>query len=231
MKHHLLSIICLAGCLTLQAQKDSVYTYKHDKSLLLFLALGGGYNNYKNLNTTLDDAGLPGVSKFSLIGSIELNLRLKNLLIGLSQITGKSYKRPDNYNVSLLNIKQQLHIGYYIANTKNFHLAPQVGIGRLSSAVDITQRNIDDFNNVLADKNSININQITGVLDFCLRFDFANFTLQKSSATSIRLGYQLGLSNRGWGIDAFRNSTINNSPKDRINQLYVLLALGFVRNN
>jgi hypothetical protein len=36
----------------------------------------------------------------------------------------------------------------------------------------------------------------------------------------------LGLSKHGWGIDASNNSSIDNSPEDRINQFYVMFSVG-----
>jgi hypothetical protein len=38
------------------------------------------------------------------------------------------------------------------------------------------RKRIDDFNELLEGKNSISINQTAPVLDFCLRFDMADFT-------------------------------------------------------
>lgn len=230
MKYQALLAVCLITFSAARSQMmmDSSHTFDPDKGIQFYVGLGGAYNNYENLDAIFKDAGLPTVGKFSLISSMELDLRNKSFLIGLKGNMGASYKRPDNYNVMLLNFGEQLHLAYYVANNKNFHFAPQVGIGYMSSHVNVTQRdNIDDFNDVLANGNSIDINQGTGVLDFCLRFDFADFTKPGSKAASIQAGYKLGLSRRGWGIDAFNNSTIDNSPKDRIGQIYLLFSIGF----
>jgi hypothetical protein len=80
---------------------------------------------------------------------------------------------------------------------------------------------------VLASGNSVDINQNTGVLDFCLKFDIADFIKDKSCLTGIRLGYKYGLSSRGWGVDETNNTTVSDSPKDRINQYYLLVTIGF----
>ena len=212
----------------LNAQMEPAKSYDANKGLQFYMGLGGAYNNYKNLNNTFKDASLPTIGKFSLTSGAEIDLRNKNLLFGLNGDMGFSYKRTDDFNALLLNFGQELHVAYYVANSKNFHFAPQVGIGFLSSNVNLTQRkNIEDFNDVLTNGNSVSINQNVGVLDFSLRFDFADFTKPKSKSASIRVGYKHGLSSRGWGIDATSNSTIDNSPQDRINQGYILFSIGF----
>lgn len=227
MKNVVLVMLCLFVCAFAYSQTTAPQAYERDKALHLYVGIGGAYNNYKNLNAVFKDYDLPSVGKFTLTDFIEADLRHKNFLIGLAGNMGFSYKKTDDYNSMLLNFEPQLNVGYYVVNNKNFHLAPQVGIGYFSSAVNLTQRkNIDDFNEVLAGKNSIAINQSTAVLDFGLRFDFADFTKVKSGIGSIRLGYKYGLSERGWGIDVTNNSTVDNSPKDRINQFYVMLSAG-----
>jgi hypothetical protein len=208
------------------SQKDSLDTYDQTKALEFFIGLGGAYNDYKNLNATLEDASLPTVGKFSFTPVIEANLRHKNFIIGLNGGIGFSERRPDNYNVMLLNFLQELHAGYYVVNSNDFHLAPQVGIGFFSSALNLEQRdNINDFNQLLEDKNAVSINQVQGILDFCLRFELANFTKPKSRAANFKLGYRYGLSKRGWGID-YNTSTVENSPEDRINQFYATASVG-----
>ncbi|MBV9961619.1 MAG: hypothetical protein JO072_05175 [Parafilimonas sp.] len=201
-------------------------SYEADKSLQFYIGLGGGYNNYKNLNASFENADLPAVGKYALLTTLEANIRNKNLLIGLTGNMGASFRKPDHFNV-LLNFNPQVNVGYYIVNDKKFHFAPQVGIGAYSSSVNIEQKdNAGDFNDVLANGNAISINQNVAALDFCLRFDFADYTKPQTGATSIKLGYKHGLSKRGWGIDATSNSTINNSPEDRVSQFYLQFLVG-----
>jgi hypothetical protein len=227
MKNIFLAILCSSAFIMTHAQTGASGMYDTGKALQLYIGIGGGYNDYKNLNATLKDNSLPTVGKFTLANSLEADMRHRNLLMGLAGNMGFSYKRTDDYNSLLFNLGGQLNVGYYVFNNKNFHLAPQAGIGFFSSAVNLTQRkDIDDFNEVLTGKNSISINQTVPVLDFCLRFDVADFTKAKTGAGSIRLGYKYGLSNHGWGIDISNNSTVNNSPEDRINQFYVMFSIG-----
>ena len=199
-----------------------------DKAAQFYFGIGGAYNNLKNLNPVLANAGLSTIGKFTFAGIAEGNLRMKNLIFGLSSGMNAYAKRSDNYNTSLMSYSGGLNIGYYIVNIKKIHVAPQAGIGFVSSQVKITQRNgFTDFNDVLANGNSVDINQNTGVLDFCLKFDIADFTKDKSCLTGVRLGYKYGLSSRGWGIDETNNTTVSDSPKDRINQYYLLVTIGF----
>jgi len=201
-----------------------------DKGAQFYFGIGGAYDNIKNLNATLSNAGLPTIGKFSFAGVAEGDFRMKNLLLGVNSGMGAYAKKTDHYNTSLMSYSGGVNIGYYVVNSKKFHLAPQAGIGFNSSKISITQRNgFTDFNDVLANGNSTDINQNTGVLDFCLKFDIADFTKDKSCLAGLRLGYKYGLSKRGWGIDETSNSTVTNSPKDRINQYYVLLTIGFTK--
>ena len=201
--------------------------YDANEALQLYVGIGGGFNDYKNLNAALKDNDLPTAGKFTLANALEADMRHKNLLMGLGGNMGFSHTKTDDYNSLLLNLGGQLSAAYYIFNNKKFHFAPQLGIGFFYSAVNLTQRKgFDDFNEVLANKNSISIDQAAPVLDFCIRFDVADFTKAQAGAASIRLGYKYGLSNRGWGIDVTNNSTVHNSPEDRINQFYVLFSIG-----
>jgi len=227
MKYIVLIILCSSAVIMSYSQTSASQTYDANEALQLYVGIGGGYNDYKNLNATLKDNNLPTVGKFTLANSLEADMRHKNLLMGLSGNMGFSNKKTDDYNSLLLTLGGQLSAAYYVLNNRNFHLAPQLGIGFFYSAVNLTQRNgFVDFNEVLENKNSISIDQAVPVLDFCIRFDVADFTKAKSGAGSIRLGYKYGLSNRGWGIDVSNNSTVNNSPEDRINQFYVMFSIG-----
>lgn len=228
MKKYLLTIFSLPLFLFSYSQ-TSVPT-NTDKGAQFYFGIGGAYDNLKNLNATLSNAGLPTIGKFSLAGVAEGDFRIKNLLLGVNSGMGAYAKKTDHYNTSLMSYSGGVNIGYYVVSSKKFHLAPQAGIGFNSSKISITQRNgFTDFNDVLANGNSTDINQNTGVLDFCLKFDIADFTKDKSCLAGLRLGYKYGLSKRGWGIDETSNSTVTNSPKDRINQYYVLLTIGFTK--
>lgn len=201
-----------------------------DKAAQFYFGIGAAYNNIKNLDATLSNAGLPTIGKFNLAGIAEGDFRMKNLLLGVNSGMGAYEKKSDHYNTSMMNYSGGVNIGYYVVNSKKFHLAPQAGIGFYSSQIKITQRNgFTNFNDVLVNGNSTDINQNTGVLDFCLKFDIADFTKDKSCLAGIRLGYKYGLSKRGWGIDETNNTTVTDSPKDRINQYYVLLTIGFTK--
>ena len=227
MKNIVLLMLCLTVFAGVNAQTDSSQAFDPHKALMLYIGFGGGYNDYKNLNAVLEDNDLPTVGKFTLTNCLEVDRRHDNFLIGISGGMGLSYRRPDNYNVFLANFNGSLNIGYYVYNNKSFHLAPQAGIGFFSSFINHSQRSdIEDFNELLEGKNSISINQTAPVVDFCLRFDMADFTKARTGAGSIKVGYKLGLSKHGWGIDASNNSSIDNSPEDRINQFYVMFSVG-----
>ena len=228
MKKYLLTIFSLLLFLCSYSQTSP--PANTDKGAQFYFGIGGAYDNIKNLNATLSNAGLPTIGKFSFAGVAEGDFRMKNLLLGVNSGMGAYAKKTDHYNTSLMSYSGGVNIGYYVVNSKKFHLAPQAGIGFNSSKISITQRNgFTDFNDVLANGNSTDINQNTGVLDFCLKFDIADFTKDKSCLAGLRLGYKYGLSKRGWGIDETSNSTVTNSPKDRINQYYVLLTIGFTK--
>ena len=228
---HMKQSIILAFLLlayTIPFAQDSTAKYDPDKAIQFYFGAGGAYNNYKNLNHTLTDAGLPSVGKFTLSSIGEFDLRHKNFLIGFTTAMGFSPKRNDSYNTSVFNFYTGVNAGYYIVNANKFHLAPQLGFGLYSSAAKISQRNgFTDFNDVLMNKNSITLNQNTPVLDFALKFDFADFSKAKTCLTGVRVGYKYGLSKRGWGIDETSNSTVDGSPEDRINQLYAMVTIGF----
>jgi len=227
MKRYVLLFVYVLIVASAFAQSNAPQSYEPDKSLQFFIGLGGGHNDYKNLNASFDDAGLPTVGKYALLTTLEANIRHKNLLVGLTGNMGGSFKKQDEFNVFLLTFNPQVNIGYYIVNDKKFHLAPQVGIGAYSSSVNLEQKeNAGNFNDLLANGNAININQHVAALDFCLRFDLADYTKPKAGAASIKLGYKYGLSKHGWGIDATSNSTVESSPEDRINQFYLQFLVG-----
>lgn len=208
--------------------QNSTISYDANKALQLNFGIGGYYNDFKNLNKRLSDAGYLSTGRFALSNLMEVDFRNKNFLIGLNSGMGISSRKNDDYKTQLANFYGGLNFGYYIANSKKFHLAPQAGIGLYSSFIKISSRNgYDNFDELLNNSNSITINQYVPALDFCFRFDFADFTKTRSPLTGFRLGYKLGLSNRGWGINESSTSTLDNSPKDRVNQFYVLATLGY----
>ncbi|MEP6466890.1 MAG: hypothetical protein ABJB05_11330 [Parafilimonas sp.] len=226
MKKYFITTTILLTVLYSYSQNTS--TVNTDKAAQFSFGIGGAYNNIKNLNTALSNASLPTIGKFNLAGIAEGNFRMKNLLFGLNSGMGAYAKKSDHYNTSVMSYSGGVNIGYYIINDKKFHLAPQAGIGFYSTQVKITQRNgFTNFNDVLASGNSTDIIQNTGVLDFCLKFDIADFTKDKTCLSGLRLGYKYGLSKRGWGIDETNNTTVDDSPKDRINEYYVLVTIGF----
>ncbi len=230
MKKYLLTNLSLLIILSSYSQTTTVQNNIPNQAVQFYFGIGGAYNNFKNLNTALSNASLPATGKFTIGNIAEADYRIKNLLLGINAGMNANEKRNDDYNSFLMSYSGGLNIGYYIINSKNFHLAPQAGIGFYSSQVKITQRNgFTNFNDVLVNKNSIDINQNTGVLDFCLKFDFADFSKDKSCLNGFRLGYKYGLSKRGWGTDITNNSTVANSPEDRINQYYAMLTIGLIK--
>jgi hypothetical protein len=207
------------------AQNDNM-TYDPNKALMVTIGAGAGYNDYKHLNNRLDDAGILTVGKFSISNMLEADMRMKNLLIGLGTGMNLSAKKNDDYKTWLMSFYGGAHAAYYVANSKNFHFGPQLGIGAYGSFVKITERNgHNNFNDLITSGNSTTISQYTPALDFALRFDFADFSKSKTGVAGLRLGYRLGLSNRGWGDDA-GTSVVDGSPKDRIGQFYAMATIG-----
>ncbi len=151
---------------------------------------------------------------------------MKNLLLGIGGGMNLSARKNDDYNTWLMGFNGNLHVGYYVANNKNFHFGPQVGIAGYSSFVKISKRDShDNFDDLLADGNTTTLSHYTPALDFALRFDFADFTKSKAGMAGLRLGYRLGLSNHGWGDD-ISTSSLDGSPKDKISQFYVMATIG-----
>lgn len=227
MKKCFLAFVCLFSLSWSYAQSTN-NDFDATKGIQFYFGPGVAFNNFKNLNSRLADNNLPTTGKVQLAGIAELDFRCKNLLFGLNSNMGAYEKNTDNYNSYLMNYGGGINIGYYIVNEKKFHLAPQAGIGFSSTEVKITQRKgFEDFNEVLTNGNSIDIHQNVPVLDFALKFDFADFTKTKAGMFGFRAGYRYGLTSRGWGIDGTNNSTVDGSPKDRMNQFYFLVTIGF----
>jgi hypothetical protein len=229
MKSNIFLALCMLAYSFSYAQTTTtVETFDTTKSIQFYFGLGGAHNNYENLNGALKGADLPTVGKYALSSIFEFDLRHNNFLVGVTGNMNFSPKKSDTYNTSLMAFYGGVNVGYYIVNSNKFHLAPQVGFGLYSSMAKITQHTgFDNFNQVLESGNSIDINQNTPALDFALKFDFTDFTKSKTTLTGVRLGYKLGLDKRGWGIDETSNSTVDNSPEDRINQFYAMVTIGF----
>ena len=226
MKHAIFLLLFVQLCIAGFAQNSNI-TYDPNKALQVHIGIGGYYNDYKNLNETLTSAGFDNVGKFAITNLLEADMRMKNLLLGIGGSMGASAKKNDDYNTWLMSFYGGLNIGYYVVNNKNFHLAPQAGIGIYSSFVKISDRNgYDNFNELLENGNTITMNQYTPALDLSLRFDFADFTKNKTVIKGFRMGYKLGLAKRGWGINETSNSTLDGSPQDRINQFYATATIG-----
>jgi hypothetical protein len=210
------------------AQMKEPKSYDPSKAIQFYFGLGGAHNNYKDLNAALQDADLPTVGKWAMSSIAEVDLRHNNFLVGLTSNMNFSPKRSDDYNTTVMSLYGGVNVGYYIVNANKFHLAPQVGIGYYGTMAKITKRNgFTDFNDVLQNGNSINVNQGNAALDFALKFDIADFTKSRTCLTGVRLGYKLGLSDRGWGVDEIKNSTVDNSPEDRLGQFYAMVTIGF----
>jgi hypothetical protein len=210
------------------AQMQQPKSYDASKAIQFYFGIGAAHANHKNLNNALLDADLPSVGNWAMSSIAEVDLRHNNFLIGLTSNMNFSPKRNDDYNTSLMSLYGGLNVGYYIVNASKFHLAPQVGIGYNAAMAKITKRSgYAGFNDVLSHRNSIDLNQGVPVLDFALKFDCADFTKTATHLTGVRLGYKLGLDKRGWGIDETSNSTLNNSPEDRLSQFYAMVTIGF----
>jgi len=225
MKKCLFPLMLALFFIKTQAQ-DTTVTYDPDRAVMVTFGAGGSYNDYENLNDRLSGAGILPVGKFALSNMLEADIRMKKLLMGFNGGMNLSVRRDDDYNTWLAGIYGGLQFGYYVANNKNFHFAPQVGIVGYGSFVKISDRNgHDDFDDLLAEGNTITISQFTPALDFALRFDFADFSKSKTGMAGFRLGYRLGLSKRGWGDDV-SSSSLDNSPEDRISQFYAMATIG-----
>lgn len=225
MKKCLMLLLMVQVVLTAGAQ-NSTTTYDPDKALMVTFGAGGSYNDYKNLNNKLDDAGILTVGKFAFSNMLEADMRMKNLLVGFGGGMNLSARKNDDYSTWLMSFNGAAHIGYYIANNKNFHFGPQLGIGGYGSFVKISQRNSNDnFDDLIANGNTTTLSQYSPVLDLGLRFDFADFTKSKAGMAGLRVGYKWGLSNRGWGDDV-NNSVLEGSPEDRISQFYIMATIG-----
>ena len=231
MKKALLVVMCvLMITLTYSQTGTNTSTRNSDVIWLTSFGIGGSYNNYKNTNSILPKFSLPTLSNYSFGGVIEEHVKLHNALIGLNLMFVASEKRPANFNESLMNMSGELDFGYYILNKNKLHVAPEVGIGLYGSAVNLTQTTgYATFADVLNDKVAVNMYQNAALLNFCLRFDLADFTKQHTCLTTIKLGYKYGLKEQGWGTDQNSNSTFADSPKDRLNQYYLSLSLGLAR--
>ncbi|MBS1745096.1 MAG: hypothetical protein JST21_02880 [Bacteroidetes bacterium] len=232
MKKNLFLITLLFSSMNVSAQMmREPASYDTIKGIQIYLGAGVAYNNYKNLGQALNDNGLPSLGKFSLINLLEADMRHKNMLFGFVGNMSYSPKRTDAYNTSVVGYYGGLGFGYYVVNKNKFHLAPQVGIGYYGTMAKITQRKgFTDFNEILTDGNSVDIHQGTAALDFALKFDMADFTKFKTGISGFRIGYRMGLSKRGWGIDDMGSSTVEGSPQDRLSWFYAMLTIGFSAN-
>ncbi len=209
-----------------QTEKDTAVVNRNF-GLLTYIGVGASYNNYKNMNAILPKFSLPTLSKYNFAFTVSEDFRIHNGLIGLDALFSTSQKSLANDNELLLNYSGGVNFGYYLLQTKNFHFAPQVGIGLYSSTAYLTQTTgYASFADVLNNKVAVNMYQTAALLNFCLRFDFADFTKRKTDIAAIKLGYKYGLKQKGWGIDQNSNSTFSDSPKDRLNQYYLMLCLG-----
>lgn len=205
--------------------QDSTISYDANKPpMQLNFGVGSFYNDFKNQNKGLSDAGYSSTGRFAFSISMESVSRNKNFLIVRSLVIGGSSRKNDDYKTLLTSFYKGLNFGYYIANSKKFHLAPEAGIGLYSSFIKISSRNAYD------NGNSVTVTQQAPALDFRLRFDFADFTKTQPMLIGFRLGYSPGLK-VGWNIQKSGTLTLDSSPKDRINQFYVLVTVSQILNN
>ena len=65
MKNAFLLTAFITLRLTSHAQMDANYSYDADKALQFYVGIGAAHNDYKNLNTTLDNAALPAVGRYT----------------------------------------------------------------------------------------------------------------------------------------------------------------------
>ncbi|MDQ2752544.1 MAG: hypothetical protein M3R72_05920 [Bacteroidota bacterium] len=172
MKRTMLVVVC-ALMMTLAYSQTGTDTAirKSDVSWLSSFGIGGSYNNYKNMNDILPKFSMPTLAKYSLDAAVEEHVRLHNALIGLNLMFGAAEKRPLNYNESLMSFSGDLDFGYYVFNKNKLHIAPEVGIGLYSSAVNLTQTaGYATFSDVLSDKVAVNMYQKRSVAKFLFAF-------------------------------------------------------------
>lgn len=154
---------------TARAQMHEFTQFDTTKGIQVYLGAGAAFNDFENLNDALSAHDLPELGTAAFSNILEADLRMKSLLFGLSAAMSFSPKTKDDYNTSILNMYGGLNVGYYIVNTKKFHLAPQVGIGINATYVKIARKDgYSDFDEVLEEGNSINLNQFAPVLDMSL---------------------------------------------------------------
>ena len=231
MKKATMIVVCAVMITHAYSQTGNDTAAVHSNfGLLTYFGVGASYNNFKNMNDILPKFSIPALSKYNVAATLNEDFRLHNLLIGLNLLYTASEKNASDYNEMLLNFSGDINFGYYVFNKKKFHLAPEAGVGFYSSSAYLTHTSgYADFADILNDKVAVNMYQTAALLNFGLRFDFADFTKRRTDLTTIKLGYKYGLKQQGWGIDESSNSTFADSPKDRLNQYYVLFCFGMSR--
>ena len=174
-------------------------------------------NNYDNLNIRLKSLGIKEVKKTVFPVGIGLSFRFNNIIVGydLSIISG------DNSNGAYGNG----YISTNILKTKKWIFSPQIGIGGQNVIVRIpTLSSSNNFNSYFTTSaNQVEITNKNTVLDFAMAFKI-QIKDRNTYAPLFRLGYRYGLNESNWEI---KNGTSTNPPKDRNNNFYIQLRVGF----
>jgi hypothetical protein len=182
------------------------------------------FNDFKNLNTRLKSIGQEEVNNIMPSAGLGLAIGFPVLIYG---VDFSSYIF-ENSTASFKGGYARFFIGTNLFKKGRIALNPQIGFTRsyLNMFIDRSsgQADLDDLFSTRS--NSVNLTHSTNYLDFALGFKLKSSTKEPFYWQFLRVGYRYGLKDAAWSI---RDGELQNPPRDRNNQFYVQLCLGFDR--
>lgn len=195
-------------------------------NLFFYFSLGYQSIDLRNLNSKLNYYNLPELATdYVPVGVGFFGFEQDDFLVGIEGFLMRGVTQSNSKFKTNLNAKYiLLNLGYCLASKNSLFIIPIVGIGGNFLSIKIYEKNISNFDDVMANpKRGAILNQETLMINLSLEL----FYFSKPNVLGINIGYTKHGEYREWELYDYQ---IDGSPQAGITGFYIKLIYGFAVN-
>jgi hypothetical protein len=181
-------------------------------------------NDFKNLNARLQSIGQKGSSKAAPSLGLTLAIGFPVMIYGFD-LSGYTL---GNKTTDFKGMHGRFFIGTHIFKKSPIILNPQIGYAfsylNMYLRRSPTSPNFNDL--FTTQSNAVGLIHQNNYLDFTLGFKLKSPGKENFYWQFLRVGYRYGLKEAAW---EGQDTKINDAPKDRNNQMFIQICIGFDR--
>jgi hypothetical protein len=222
MKHvKLISLLFIIPCYLFS--QDTARQEKTNRKFGTEFAIyfGGQVNNFSNLNNRLKSLNITPAHSWFVNAGFGMAERLNKIIIGIDVSYGGAQTKGST-RIDGLNLHPYLSTN--ILKTSRWIFSPEIGYDEQMTRVKISQPgSSSSFNGTLTtNPNQVELHNDNTMIDFAMAFKFYN-PRNGHNRSVCRIGYRYGPGQATWKIE---NSSVNDGPKDRVNNFYFQVMTG-----